>query len=107
MNKRIDSAATVDKNGNLSNARLHEQMTEGVDDSHFRAKTRARLLENGSAPSALNGLFSDLDPLPVDLTEERERVYRTKVRTAMHEEFGVSTKDLNRRFPDLPPLPED
>ena len=80
MNKRIDSAATVDEYGNLSNARLHEQMTEGVDDRDIRAQTRARLLEKGIPPSALNSTFPDLDPLPVDLNEPREREYRTKVR---------------------------
>jgi hypothetical protein len=107
MNKRIDSAATVDKYGNLSNARLHEQMTEGVDDRDIRAQTRARLLENGIPPSALNSTFPDLDPLPVDLNEPREREYRTKVRAEMRDEFGVSAKNLNQMFPDLEPLLED
>ncbi len=55
-----DSAASIDKNGNLSNARLHEQMTEGVDDSDFRAATRRRFLELGVPREALAGLFADL-----------------------------------------------
>lgn len=38
---RSDGACVVDPDGSLSNARLHEEMTEGVDDSHIRARTRA------------------------------------------------------------------
>ncbi len=102
-----DSVYQVDEDGNKSNSLLHEQMTEGVDDRDIRAKTRAWLLENGSVPSALNRLFADLDPLPVDLTEERERAHRKEVRAQMQREFGVAAKDLNKRFPDLPALPED
>jgi hypothetical protein len=51
---RRDSAATVDKNGNLSNSRLHGQMTEGVDDYDFRMETRAKLLAQGVPVSALD-----------------------------------------------------
>jgi hypothetical protein len=61
--KLRDSAATIDKDGNLSNARLHEQMTEGVGDSDFRAKTRLSLLAKGIPAEKLNGLFPDLPPL--------------------------------------------
>jgi hypothetical protein len=82
-------------------------MTEGVDDRDIRAGTRAGLLERGIPPSGLNGLFSDLDPLPVDLTEPRERKHRTKVRDALRDEFGVSPKKLNEMFADLPPLPQE
>jgi hypothetical protein len=49
-----DSAATLDKDGNVSNSRLHEQMTEGVDDYDFRMETRAKLLAQGVPISALD-----------------------------------------------------
>src|SRR5712675_825149 len=76
--------------GTYSDSARQEQMTEGVDDRAFRAETRARLLKSGYAPSALNGLFPDLHPLPVDCAEEREQVHRTKVRAGMRDEFGTS-----------------
>ena len=59
MSRNIDSAATVDKNGKLSNARLHEQMTEGVDDYEFRMQTRAKLLALGVPVADLDRLFPD------------------------------------------------
>ena len=59
MSRNIDSAATVDKNGKLSNARLHEQMTEGVDDYVFRMKTRAKLLAQGVPVAALDRLLPE------------------------------------------------
>jgi hypothetical protein len=59
MNRKIDSAATVDKNGKLSNARLHEQMTEGVDDFDFRMKTRAKLLAAGVPVAALDRVLPE------------------------------------------------
>jgi hypothetical protein len=52
--------------GTYSADALHEQMTAGVDDSDFRAKTRATLHAKGIPATALNGLFSDLPPLPAD-----------------------------------------
>jgi hypothetical protein len=55
-----DIAATIDKDGKLSNAGLHEQMTERVDDSDFRAKTRLRLLKLGFPRESLVRLFADL-----------------------------------------------
>jgi hypothetical protein len=64
--KPRDSAATIDEDGNLSNSRLHEQMTEGVDDSDIRARTRAALHAKGIPAAALNGLFPDLPPLPAE-----------------------------------------
>jgi len=39
-----ESAATIGKDGKLSNARLREQATEDVDDYYFRMQTRAELL---------------------------------------------------------------
>jgi hypothetical protein len=47
MPKRRDSASTIDANGVESNARLHEEMCEGVDDYDFRMKTREALLKKG------------------------------------------------------------
>lgn len=49
--------------GTYSADALHEQMTEGVDDSDIRAKTRAHLHAKGIPAAALNGLFPDLPPL--------------------------------------------
>jgi hypothetical protein len=46
MNK-IDSAATIDKDGKLSNAELHEQMTAGVDDFAIRMQTKKDMLARG------------------------------------------------------------
>jgi hypothetical protein len=52
-----DSAATIDENGKVSNARLHEQMTEGVDDRKFRMETKAKMRARGIPESALDLLF--------------------------------------------------
>ena len=41
---KTDAAVVVSSDGHRSNARLHEQMTEGVNDYEFRLRTR-RLLE--------------------------------------------------------------
>jgi hypothetical protein len=38
-------------------------MTEGVDDSQFRAATRAKLHAKGLPADTLNRLFPDLAPL--------------------------------------------
>jgi hypothetical protein len=59
MNGKIDSAATVDKNGRLSNAQLHEQMTEGVEDYDFRMQTRAKLLAAGVPVAALDRVLPE------------------------------------------------
>ncbi len=52
--------------GTYSADALHEQMTAGVDDSDFRAETRAKLHAKGIPAAALNGLFPDLPPLPTE-----------------------------------------
>jgi hypothetical protein len=59
MTKKSDSAATVDKNGNLSNSALHEQMTEGVDDHDFRMQTRAKLLAAGVPVAVLDRVLPE------------------------------------------------
>jgi hypothetical protein len=59
MSKKTDSAATVDKNGKLSNSALHEQMTEGVDDHDFRMQTRAKLLAKGVPIAALDSVLPE------------------------------------------------
>jgi hypothetical protein len=59
MSKKTDSAATVDKNGKLSNTVFHEQMTEGVDDHEFRMKTRAKLLAAGVAVAVLDSVLPE------------------------------------------------
>jgi hypothetical protein len=63
---RTDSACVVNANGSMSNAGLHEQMVEGVDDRDFRVQTRAELHAAGVPAAALNSLFSDLPPLEED-----------------------------------------
>jgi hypothetical protein len=57
--KPTDSAATIGKDGKLSNARLHEQMTEGVDDYEFRMQTRAKLLARGVPVAALDMVLAE------------------------------------------------
>lgn len=59
MRKKTDSAATIDKNGNVSNSRLHEQMTEGVDDHDFRMQTRAKLLAKGVPVAVLDSVLPE------------------------------------------------
>ena len=61
--KRRDAACVQNPNGSLSNAVLHEQMTEGVDDSDIRAQTRLKLLAAGVPAADLNRVFPDLPPL--------------------------------------------
>ena len=57
MNKNItDSAVTRDKHGKHSNAMLHEQMTEHVDDQIFRARTRQKLLDQGLSLSVVDSI---------------------------------------------------
>ncbi len=62
--KRADGACVVLADGSRSNAGLHEQLTEGVDDRDIRAYTRAKLLASGIRAASLNRLFPDLPPLP-------------------------------------------
>ena len=52
--------------GSFSANALHEQMTEGADDSDFRAETRAKLHAQGVPAAALNRLFPGLTPLAED-----------------------------------------
>lgn len=59
MRKKTDSAATIDKNGNVSNSHLHEQMTEGVDDHDFRMQTRAKLLAKGVPVAVLDSVLPE------------------------------------------------
>ena len=42
-----------------SDAALHEQMTEGVDDSDFRMQTRAKLLAAGIPVAALDRVLPE------------------------------------------------
>jgi hypothetical protein len=59
MSKKRDSAATVDKNGILSNSALHEQMTQGVDDHDFCMQTRAKLRAAGVPVAALDSVLPE------------------------------------------------
>lgn len=59
MTKKTDSAAAVNKNGNLTNSALHEQMTEGVEDHDFRMQTRAKLLAKGVPVTVLDSVLPE------------------------------------------------
>jgi hypothetical protein len=61
--KRGGEACIQLPDGSFSDAALHEQLTEGVDDCDFRAGTRAKLHAQGVPAAALNRLFPDLTPL--------------------------------------------
>lgn len=63
QSRKSDGAAVHNEDGSLSNARLHEEMTEGVDDSAIRARTRATLRAADVPIEDLNRLFPDLPPL--------------------------------------------
>jgi hypothetical protein len=63
-NKSGGECCVQNGDGTFSDYPLQEQMVEGVDDSHFRAQTRAELHARGIPAAALNGLFPDLTPLP-------------------------------------------
>jgi hypothetical protein len=52
--KAKDGVAEVGENGELTNARLHEELTEGADDHDFRMQTRKKLLDVGVPLEALN-----------------------------------------------------
>jgi len=54
MSKKTDAAVVEDKDGNLSNSALHEQMTAGVDDSKFVSATRKRLKKLGVSEEDLD-----------------------------------------------------
>jgi hypothetical protein len=70
---RSDGACVVDTDGSPSNAALHEQMTDGVDDSDIRARTRVELYAAGVPAAALNRLFPDIPPLPEGATDAEQR----------------------------------
>lgn len=53
-NKGKDGIAHIGASGELTNARLHEELTEGVDDSDLRMRTRKTLLDAGVPIEALD-----------------------------------------------------
>ncbi len=57
--KMTDSAASIDKDGKISDARLHEQMTDGVDDIDFRLESKRKLLAAGVPKEDLDRLIED------------------------------------------------
>jgi hypothetical protein len=59
-------ACVINADGSYATDALHEQMTAGVDDSDIRARTRAKLRVRDVPAAALNGLFPDLPPLPIE-----------------------------------------
>jgi hypothetical protein len=60
--KRSDGVCVVDADSSLSNAALHEQMTEGADDSDIRARTRAKLLAYGVPAAVLDRVLPEGTP---------------------------------------------
>jgi hypothetical protein len=48
--------------GTYSDVAIHEEIMAGVDDSEFRAQSRAKLRALGVPPEVLQSLFSDLPP---------------------------------------------
>jgi len=52
--RRSDGVCVVDADGSLSNSALHEQMTDGTDDSDIRARTRTELLAAGVSMTDLD-----------------------------------------------------
>ena len=48
--------------GSYSDAAIHEEIMAGVDDSEFRAQSRAKLRALGVPPEVLQSLFGDLPP---------------------------------------------
>jgi hypothetical protein len=48
--------------GSYSDTAIHEAIMDGVDDSDFRAQTRAKLRARGTPPEVLQSLFSSLPP---------------------------------------------
>jgi len=71
---RNDSVATIDNDGKVSNSRLHEQMTEGVDDYDFRMQTRAKLLAGGVPASVLDSVLAvNRDPTRLEATSARSQ----------------------------------
>jgi hypothetical protein len=58
MAQKSDAAVVRLPDGQLTNARLHEQLTEGVNDHDLRMRTKQVLLEAGVPMSALERLLS-------------------------------------------------
>jgi len=56
MTKQTDAAAVL-VDGKLTNARLHEQMTEGVHDEDFRQQTKKKLEKAGVPKEDLDRLI--------------------------------------------------
>ena len=81
--KRTDGAAELDENGKPTNARLHEELTEGVDDYDIRMHTRQALLASGVPAEVLDRVLAPAasahaaaDPLetlrPLYVVQERD-----------------------------------
>ena len=52
-----DSACSVDADGNVSNAWLHDEMLKDFDDREFRMQTRQWLIDSGMAVKDVDGLI--------------------------------------------------
>lgn len=57
MAQKSDAAVVMLADGKRTNARLHEQMTEGVDDREIRLRTKKILYDSGVPMSVLDKLL--------------------------------------------------
>jgi hypothetical protein len=57
LKKVKDDVAEIGENSKLTNARVHEELTKGVDGHDFRVQTGERLLDSGVPLEALNRLL--------------------------------------------------
>lgn len=59
MDKRKqDSAVEVDAQGIKTNTRLHQELTEGVNDHDFRMQDKAALIKAGVPKTVMDRLIS-------------------------------------------------
>jgi hypothetical protein len=99
--RRRDSAASLDKDGGVSNSRLHEQMTEGVDDYDFRMETRAKLLAQGVPISALDRVLPVLPSETVGARSKFDKRVTEELLPAFCKHYGYDiagfdSQTLNR-----------
>jgi hypothetical protein len=67
MNKTARDGGEVcvrQPDGSYSDAAIHEAIMAGVDDSEFRAQSRAKMHARGVPAAVLNRLYPGLPPLP-------------------------------------------
>jgi hypothetical protein len=57
--KITDGASSIDKDGKIGNARLHEKLTEGVDDTKFCLETKRKMLAGGIRKEVMDRLIPE------------------------------------------------